>query len=151
MRKKEEEKKGDASSVSGNAVNEVNKEERKMFIFANTFEIMLEKLISEMNTYEIYPVFQVLEITVNHLSKRVFDHENASIDDYIMTIILRNQLSTILDFRTTSKVFGLVFGESIKSKHSIFEDEFNPQAAISLTKVYSSILMTCSKSSPRVF
>ena len=67
------------------------------------------------------------------MSRRIFDTENASIDDYIMTVILRNQLVYLLDFRTTSRIFGHIFGEesianplpNIK-KHSIFEDTFNP-------------------------
>jgi hypothetical protein len=61
-----------------------------MFIFANTFELLHSYLINEMNTYEIYSILQVLEQTSPHLSKRIFDLEKASIDDYIMTTILRN-------------------------------------------------------------
>jgi len=60
------------------------------------------------------------------LGRRIFDLENASIDDYIMTTILRNQLSAILDFKTTSKIFGHIFGENVNNKHSIFDDYFNP-------------------------
>jgi len=67
-----------------------------------------------------------------------------------MTVILRNQLVHILDFKTTSKIFGHVFGEAVNKKHSIFEDYFNPQAAIALTKTYSTLLMT-SKQSLKVF
>ena len=117
-----------------------------MFIFSNTFELLHTKLITELNSYDVYPILQVLESTVQHLSRRIFDLENASIDDYIMTTLLRNQLVIILEFKTTSKIFGHVFGETVNKKHSIFEDSFNPQAAISLTKVYSTILMI-SKSS----
>lgn len=50
-------------------------------------------------------------------------------------------MAPILDFKTTSKIFGHVFGETVTSKHSIFDDQFNLEAAISLTKVYSTILM----------
>lgn len=67
-----------------------------------------------------------------------------------MTLILRNQLSTILDFKTTSKLFGTIFGERVDKQHSIFEDSFNPQAAIAITKVYSNILII-SRQSPEVF
>lgn len=84
-----------------------------MFIFANTFELLHTKLLHEHNAYEMYPVLQVLETTVSHLSRRVLDTENASIDDYILVTILRNQLRLIEDFKTTSKIFGFVFGESV--------------------------------------
>lgn len=86
----EEEKEEEKKDLQGNLINELQKNERKMFIFANTFELLHSKLINELNAYDIYPVFQVLEATVQHLSKRTFDLENASIDDYIMTTILRN-------------------------------------------------------------
>ena len=94
-----------------------------------------------MDSYAIYPVLQVLEVTVNHLSRSIFDMSRSLVDEYIMTLILRNQLQAILDFKTTSKLFGTVFGETVDKKHSIFEDSFNPQAAIALTKIYSTILM----------
>lgn len=68
----------------------------------------------------------MLEYGVQHLGRRIFDLENASIDDYIMTVILRNQLVPILDFKATSKVFGHIFGENVNNKHSIFDDNFNP-------------------------
>lgn len=77
-----------------------------MFIFSNTFEFLHTYLINEMDTYSLLPVLQVLEQTSLHLSRRIFDLENASIDDYIMTTILRSQLIYILDFKTTSKIFG---------------------------------------------
>jgi hypothetical protein len=67
-----------------------------------------------------------------------------------MITILRNQLTLIEDFKTTSKIFSHVFGESVQNKHSIFEDSFNPQAAISLTKIYSTIMMI-SRHSYKVF
>lgn len=37
-------------------VNEMQKSERKMFIFANTFELLHTKLINELNTYDVYPI-----------------------------------------------------------------------------------------------
>jgi len=75
------------------------------------------------------PVLQCLEVTVNHLSRSVFDMQRSSVDEYIMTLILRNQLKPMLEFDVTSKLFGTVFGERISQKtqkHSIFEDSFNP-------------------------
>mmetsp|Transcript_10499 Transcript_10499/g.10558 ORF Transcript_10499/g.10558 Transcript_10499/m.10558 type:complete len:101 (-) Transcript_10499:6-308(-) len=74
----------------GYLINEAQKSEKKMFIFANTFELMHQRLIGYMNAFEIYPVLQVLESTAFHLSRKTFDTENASIDDYIMTLVLRN-------------------------------------------------------------
>ena len=140
-----EESKGDAQ---GQLIGELQKNETKMFIFANTFEMLHTKIIGAKKTdnYELYPILQVLEYTAGHLGKRIFDQERASIDDHIKIFILRTQLSAILDYKTTSKLFGHVFGESVNSKHSIFEDHFNPQAAISLTKVYSTILMIARQS-----
>ena len=41
----------------------------------------------------------------------------------------------------TSNLFGIVFGQSQDPKAAIFGPTFNPQAAICLTKVYSTFLM----------
>ena len=137
----ENEKEEAKQDSQGNMIGELKKDEGKMFIFANTFELLHTKLLDSDNNFELYPVLQVLEYTSQHLARKIFDTERASIDDHIKIVILRNQLSHILDFKTTSKIFGHVFGEQVNSKHSIFEDFFNPQAAISLTKIYSTILM----------
>ena len=123
-------------------IPELKKSERKMFIFSNTFDLLHSFLIYRMDGFEIYPVLQCLEVTVHHLAKSIFDMTRSTVDEYIMTLLLRNQLQAILDFKTTSKLFGTVFGERAdKEKHSIFEDTFNPQAAISITKIYSTILL----------
>lgn len=61
-----------------------------MFIFANTFELLHTTLVDQLDAFKIYPVFQVLESTAQHLPRRVFDLEKASIDDYILVTILRN-------------------------------------------------------------
>ena len=104
-----------------------------------------------MDGFGIYSALQCLEVTVHHLPRSIFDMSRSTVDDYIMTILLKNQLQAILDYKTTSKLFGTVFGERAdKEKHSIFEDTFNPQAAISLTKIYSTILITAHKD-PHVF
>lgn len=87
---------------------------------------------------------------MHHLSRSIFDTTRSRVDEYIMTYILRNQLSSILDFKTTSKLFGTIFGERVDKKHSIFEDSFNPQAAIAISKVYSCVLLI-SRQSPDVF
>ena len=137
----ENEKEEAKQDSQGNMIGELKKDEGKMFIFANTFELLHTKLLDSDNNFELYPVLQVLEYTSQHLARKIFDTERASMDDHIKIVILRNQLSHILDFNTTSKIFGHVFGEQVNSKHSIFEDFFNPQAAISLTKIYSTILM----------
>jgi len=107
-------------------LQETQKKERKMFIFANTFELLHSKLILTMNNFDSYPVLQCLEVTVPHLARSIFDTSRSSVDEYIMTLILRNQMSAILDYKTTSKLFGTVFGEKVGKKHSIFEDSFNP-------------------------
>jgi hypothetical protein len=130
---------------------ETSKEERKMFIFANTFELLHLHLVHKLTAFEMYPIFQCLELTVGHLSRSIFDMQRSSIDEYIMTLLLRHQLRAILEFDTTSKLFGTVFGERISlktQKHSIFEDTFNPQAAASLAKIYTTILMI-SKQAPQ--
>lgn len=100
-----------------------------MFIFANTFELLHSHFIKTMNAFEFYPVLQCLEVLVNHLSRSIFDMQRSSVDEYIMTLILRNQMRAILEFEITSKLFGTIFGEKISKdfeKHSIFEDCFNP-------------------------
>jgi hypothetical protein len=56
-KEKEEEKK----EMMGDMVKEVSKSEKKMFIFSNTFELLHTKLVNEMNTFEVYPILQVLE------------------------------------------------------------------------------------------
>ncbi len=75
-----------------------------------------------MDTFEIYPVLQCLQVTVNHLSRAIFDPNRSVVDDHILVIILRNQVSAILDFKTTAKLFGHIFGEKVNKKISIFED-----------------------------
>jgi hypothetical protein len=54
-----------------------------------------------------------------------------------------------MDFKTTNKVFGFIFGEKFDKKVSIFEDQFNPQAAIAVTMIYSTIIMT-SRMAPQI-
>lgn len=105
---------------------ETKKSERKMFIFSNTFELLLTHMVTKTDVFGFYPALQCLEVTVNHLSRSIFDQNRSVVDEYIMTLILRNQLSTILDFKTTSKLFGTIFGERVDKRHSIFEDSFNP-------------------------
>lgn len=85
-----DEKEESKKDKQGNLIGETQKQERKMFIFSNTFELLHSKLVHEMNTFDIYPALQVLESTVQHLGRRIFDLEKASIDDYIMITILRN-------------------------------------------------------------
>ena len=63
-------------------------------------------------------------------------------EDHILVLVLRNQVQAIMDFKTTNKVFGTIFGEKLDKKVSIFEDQFNPQAAIAITMIYSTIIMT---------
>jgi hypothetical protein len=115
--------------LRGDLLNETMKSERKMFIFANTFELLHKVLVTKMNMFELYPVLQCLQVTVNHLSKAIFDPNRSLVDDHILVIILRNQVSAILDFKTTAKLFGSVFGEkpvNRKENFSIWEDSFNP-------------------------
>ena len=146
----EEESKHAQREAEGNQIPETQKSERKMFIFSNTFELLLTHLIYKIDVFEMYPALQCLEVTVQHLTRSIFDTSRSVVDEYILTLILRRQLQTILDFKTTSKLFGTIFGERVDKRHSIFEDTFNPQAAIAITKVYSTILLISSKS-PDVF
>jgi hypothetical protein len=92
-----------------------------MFIFANIFELLHTRVV-DTQPADVFPMLQVLEMTSQHLARRIFDSERASVDDHIKIVILRNQLSHMLDFKTTSKIFGHVFGETVHSKHSIFDD-----------------------------
>ena len=122
----EEEEKQAAREAAGHSIQEHQKSERKMFIFSNTFELLLTHMIYKMDVFDFYPALQCLEVTVQHLSRSIFDSTRSRVDEYIMTYILRSQLQTILDFKTTSKLFGTIFGERVDKKHSIFEDTFNP-------------------------
>ena len=72
----------------------MQKSETKMFIFANTFELLHTKLIEQKpcSNFDIYPILQVLEYTCSHLARKIFDSERASIDDHIKIVILRNQI-----------------------------------------------------------
>lgn len=56
MEDQEEEKGGEESSM----VQELNKDEGKMFIFANTFELLHSRL---QEGFDPYPLLQVLEYT----------------------------------------------------------------------------------------
>ena len=107
----EEETKQATNEAQGHLILETQKSERKMFIFSNTFELLLTHMIHNMDVFEFYPALQCLEVTVQHLTRSIFDQNRSRVDEYIMTLILRNQLSTILDFKTTSKLFGTIFGE----------------------------------------
>lgn len=78
--------------MENSLIGELSKDENKMFIFANTFEMLNTKVITKqsVDNYELYPILQVLEYTAAHLGKRIFDAERASIDDNIKIVILRN-------------------------------------------------------------
>ena len=88
----EEEKGQVEGELRGDLIPELKKQERKMFIFANTFELLHSYLIYRMDGFEIYPVLQCLEVTVHHLAKSIFDMSRSAVDEYIMTLLLRNQL-----------------------------------------------------------
>jgi len=104
------------STAMGELMVETSKDERQMFIFANTFELLHCHLVRCMDAFQMYPVLQCLEVTVGHLSRSIFDMQRSSIDEYIMTLLLRNQLRSILEFETTSKLFGTIFGERVSLK-----------------------------------
>ena len=61
-----------------------------MFIFANTFELLTH--LDKFEVPDIYPMLQTLKMTVKYLPKSLFNHERSFVDEYILTLILRNQL-----------------------------------------------------------
>ena len=65
-------------------IAETAKSERKMFIFANTFELLLTHMVIKMDVFDFYPALQCLEVTVQHLSRSIFDPSRSLVDDYIM-------------------------------------------------------------------
>jgi len=69
----EEESKQAQQEAVGNAIPETQKSERKMFIFSNTFELLLTNLIYKVDVFELYPALQCLEVTVHHLTRSIFD------------------------------------------------------------------------------
>ena len=113
--------------------------ERLMFIFANTFELICS--FKQFKTQDVYPMLQTLKMTVVCLPRSLFDTERSYVDEYVLTLILRNQLQSLMEYKTTQSIFGQIFGETLDRKMSIFDDKFNPQAAICITSVYSSVLV----------
>lgn len=65
-------------------IAETAKSERKMFIFANTFELLLTHMVIKMDVFDFYPALQCLEVTVQHLTRSIFDTSRSLVDDYIM-------------------------------------------------------------------
>ena len=61
-----------------------------MFIFSNTFELLLTHMIYKMDVFDFYPAMQCLEVNVQHLSRSIFDTSRSRVDEYIMTFILRS-------------------------------------------------------------
>jgi hypothetical protein len=51
----EEETKQAAREAQGHLILETQKSERKMFIFANTFELLLSHMVTNMTVFELYP------------------------------------------------------------------------------------------------
>ena len=62
--------------------------ERLMFIFANTFELL--GTFGQFDVSEVYPMLQTLKMTVKYLPRSLFDYERSFVDEYILTLILRN-------------------------------------------------------------
>jgi len=60
----EEETKQAQQEAKGDAIPETKKNERKMFIFANTFELLLTHMIYKVDVFDFYPALQCLEVTV---------------------------------------------------------------------------------------
>ena len=51
----EEETKQEEQQAAGNLLAETKKSERKMFIFSNTFELLLTHLINKTDVFGFYP------------------------------------------------------------------------------------------------
>jgi hypothetical protein len=69
---------------------ETKKSEKKMFIFANIFELLHKVLIHRLDSFAIYPVLQCLQATVHHLPKAIFDPNRSLVEDHILVLVLRN-------------------------------------------------------------
>lgn len=70
-----------------------------MFIFANTFEFLGS--LGQFDVAKVYPMLQTLRMTVKYLPRSLFDYERSFVDEYILTLILRNQLQSLMDYKTT--------------------------------------------------
>ena len=114
-------------------LKEVQKNEKKMFIFSNTLDLLLKLEYKDAN--EILPLLQIIETTSQHLPKRLF--ETDYLDDHPTILLLREALSQLMDFKNTQKIFYFVFGPTLA------HDSFNPECAMALIKIYSQILMIC--------
>ena len=50
-----EEQKQDEIIFEGQILPEIQKNERKMFIFGNTFDLLLQHMVYQYDNFEIYP------------------------------------------------------------------------------------------------
>lgn len=63
--------------------------EALMFIFANTFDLLCN-LPGLSNIQEVFPMLQILRSFVKYLPRSLFDAERSFVDEYILTMVLRN-------------------------------------------------------------
>ena len=73
--------------VSQKSVN-AQEAERLIFIFANTFDLLAS--FGQFEVKDVYPMLQTLKMTVKYLPRSLFDYERSFVDEYILTLVLRN-------------------------------------------------------------
>ena len=91
-------------------LNESTKSLRKMLIFGNVFELLINYFLSngKSNPELLGPTFNLLDQTVNHLPLWIFNSEENFIDTNYDLYMMKNQLNDLINSKTVSKLFDLV-------------------------------------------
>ena len=128
----EEEKIENKSEAKGSLLYESQKNEKKMFIFANWF-ILLNKYFLKHDLSILSSILQILDNTVVHLPDKLFSEEENYLETNFNMFILKNQLNYLVDSKTVKSLFSQV----LPSNSEMILDE----AVISLWRIYSMLMM----------
>lgn len=137
-RNDEEEKLENKNEIKGSLLYESQKNEKKMFIFANCF-ILLNKYFLKNDLNLISSVLQILDNTVIHLPEKLFSEEENYLETNFNMFILKNQLGYLVDSKTVKSLFSQVLPQ-----HS---DMVIDEAVISLCRIYSILMMLSQRTS----
>lgn len=121
-----------STESKGTLLPESQKNEKKMFVFANIF-VLLHKLFIKTGHDCISSALAVLDKSVIHLPQKLFSDEENFLDTNFNMFILKNQLGYLVDSNTVKTLFSLVLPSNF--------DTMNPQAVLSLCKIYSALMM----------
>lgn len=119
----EEEKTENQTEVKGTLLPELQKNQQKMFIFANVFTL-LNKHFIKSQTDCISSALAVLDKTVIHLPSKLFNEDENFLDKNFNFFLLKNQLGYLVDSKTVKTLFTLILPNSFES--------VNPSSVMSL-------------------